>query len=157
MLHLYWSSLPKKCKWWHWECWQHPVMPTPVPMAWHGRECHVASHFCHLGQRNAMLLLASSVPDGCTNGITRLKGHFAPPFHHLDIRNIMVPLTMPSAKCDTPFLSSWPKNIMVPFTMLLGSYYTNDIMWCQWQSVTTKKSCCYSFWYLDIRNVVVSL
>ena len=28
------------------------------------------------------------------------KGHVVPHFHHLDLRNIMVPLPMPLASCD---------------------------------------------------------
>ena len=69
-------------------------------------------------------------------GITSPKMHVAHHFNCLDIRNVMVPLTIPSASCDPgadAYGVTWPK-----------------------------KSCCTSFWFsclvsLDLRNAFVPL
>ena len=47
-----------------------------------------------------MMPLASTAGSAGVYGIVDQKGHVAPNFDHLGLRNATVPLMMPSASCD---------------------------------------------------------
>ena len=74
--------------------------PTSVPMAWHGKKSHVATHFYHLHLWNAIMPWTSSNTDTHTKALHDQRSYVAPHLDHLHTRKIMVLLTMPSASCD---------------------------------------------------------
>ena len=92
--------------------------------------------------------LVSCDADASINGVTWPKGHVAPHFSCLDVRNAMLPLMMQSASCDTndiilpkvscgtSFWSAWCKEYNDAIHADDGA---NDITW-------PNKSCITSFW-----------
>ena len=102
---------------------------------WHAmaRKSHGAAHFYHLDLMNANMPLASSDSDTGTNGITWPKENLQHHFDHLNMRNLMMLLTMPSASCDAD-----------------AGPGANGVTW-------PKKSCCTLFWSSCLRSAVVPL
>ena len=110
-----------------------------VPMVSHDQKCHVL-HFDVMLALTVSMLFASCDADASVNGII-----------------------WPENSYYTSLLSSWPKNIMMPFMMHLASHDTdtdvNCILWHQYYqchhvmpvavaivSHEEIKPCCFSFW-----------
>ena len=72
---------------------------TPIPVASHDQNSHVAPHFDHLGLRNAKVLLMMLTPELVASHYQ--KGHVATAFHFPDLRNTVVSLITPKASHDT--------------------------------------------------------
>ena len=145
--------------WWHW----HHLMLTPVPMlhliliilTQQMQYCHWWSHWHHM-----MVML---VPVAW-----HAKKSCSSPFNHLNITDGMVPLMTLLASCDTNRSIngiSWLKGLC--YTSFWWSSLnkcscsiddTISITWCWYKRHhMTKKSCCMSFYHLDLTNEMVPL
>ena len=141
------------------------MMPTPVPMAWHGQKSHVAPHFYHLDIENAMMPFASNDTDTGTISITLPKIHFTPHFDHLGHNECRVILTMPQTSCnvDAGTMVSHDQIVMLHFILIILTF---GWQWCHCQchlhhvmlvpvpmaTYKHKCSCCISFYHLDLKH-----
>ena len=98
-------------------CWHqwHKVMLIPMLIVSHIKKSHVAPNFLHHKIRNARVALTMlmTICDATTSvtGIKWLNSHVAAYFGCLDLRNVIVPLTMPSTPQDAANVNgiTWPK------------------------------------------------
>ena len=147
---------------WHWYQWYQMAKMsccTSFESSW-SKECNgtstTPSALCDAdtgakavtwAKQSCCTSFGLSLPKGCSGAIHVQKSHVAPYFSYFDVRNPLVPFTMPSALCDANAGTNciaWSKLLFcISFWSKEGNGAIDDAInimlckcWCQWHHMT---------------------